>query len=91
MTTTAAPRSTAARAKLAAKLETRTTDQLMALLTQLYAMPESRESVIIAGYASDIVARREGVEELVWEVDGNTYLECLVLALALRDAARSAS
>lgn len=89
MTTTqpaAAARITEARAKLAAKLESRTTDQLMVTLVQLYAMPESRESVIIASYASEIVARREGVEDLMWEMDGDNYLDRLLLALAARDA-----
>lgn len=83
---TAAARITEARAKLAAKLESRTTDQLMVTLVQLYAMPESRESVIIASYASEIVARREGVEDLMWEMDGDNYLDRLLLALAARDA-----
>lgn len=82
----AAARITEARAKLAAKLESRTTDQLMVTLVQLYAMPESRESVIIASYASEIVARREGVEDLMWEMDGDNYLDRLLLALAARDA-----
>ena len=83
---TAAARITEARAKLVAELESRTTDQLMVTLVQLYAMPESRESVIIASYASEIVARREGVEDLMWEMDGDNYLDCLLLALAARDA-----
>ena len=85
--TTAAARIAEARAKLAAKLEARTTDQLMVTLVQLYAMPESRESVIIASYASEIVARREGVEDLMWEVEADTYLDAILLALATRDAA----
>ncbi|MBK9156774.1 MAG: hypothetical protein IPM11_01360 [Micropruina sp.] len=58
----------------------------MVTLVQLYAMPESRESVIIASYASEIVARREGVEDLMWEMDGDNYLDRLLLALAARDA-----
>lgn len=50
-------------------------------------MTRSRESVIIASYASEIVARRECVEDLMWEMDGDNYLDCLLLALAARDAA----
>ena len=77
----------AARTALRNKIEARSTDDLLITLTQLGAMKETRESVIIATIAADVIATREGIEDLVWEVEADTYLEAILLALATRDAA----
>ena len=50
-------------------------------------MKESRESILIATIAADVITTREGIEDLVWEVEADTYLEAILLALAVRDAA----
>ena len=83
MNTTAA----AARTALRAKIEARSTDDLLITLAQLDAMNESRESVLIATIAADVIATREGIEDLVWEMEADTYLECILLALATKAAA----
>ena len=83
MTNTAAAKREALRSKIAA----RSTDDLLVTLAQLNAMPETRESILIATIAHDVIATREGIEDLVWEVEADTYLEAILLALATRDAA----
>ena len=77
----------AARTDLRNKIEARSTDDLLIALTQLATMKETRESVIIATIAADVVATREGIEDLVWEVGAETYLDAILIALATRDAA----
>ena len=77
----------AARTALRNKIAARSTDDLLVTLTQLAAMKETRESVLIAAIAADVIATREGIEDLVWEVEADTYLDAILLALATRDAA----
>lgn len=83
MTTT---KNTEARTALRAKVEARSTDDLLISLAQVYAMPDSRESVVIASTIADVIAAREGIEDLMWAQEG-TYLEAILTALAIRDAA----
>lgn len=79
--------SEAARIELRNKIESRSTDDLLATLMQLTTANETRESVIVAGTIADVIAAREGIEELMWEVEGGTYLDAVLIALATRDAA----
>lgn len=75
-----------------AKITARTTDQLLADLTHLGTMASTQETRLVAAMISDVITEREGIDaqldEIFMDEDfEGTYLEAILLALAVKAAA----
>ena len=82
---------TSPRAKMAALIASRTTDQLIADLAHLGTLPSTQETRLVGAEIADHITAREGIDPFIDDVfadetfDG-TYLEAILLAIAAKAA-----
>lgn len=79
-----------ARDKLKAKIEGRTTPQLLSYMAHMETMPKTPETRLVGAMIADTITEREGIDAALDEVFGDdeftgSYLEAIRIALAARN------